>query len=89
MVCSLLGVGQANTVSAASVSLAHAEAGTRKQLKDSKTSSVSSTRFPVGTEWELLHSDVVILHGITHALRFGSALFCSPHLEFITLINKC
>ena len=44
------------------------ETGAKKQLKIAKYSS-QTTQFPPGTEWELLHSDSVILLGLTHALR--------------------
>ncbi|KAI0780543.1 outer membrane protein Iml2/Tetratricopeptide repeat protein 39 [Trametes elegans] len=47
--------------------LALAEAGAKNQLKLAK-SSTKATQFPPGTEWELLHSDAVILLGLTHAL---------------------
>ncbi|KAI0373047.1 hypothetical protein BV20DRAFT_1050450 [Pilatotrama ljubarskyi] len=47
--------------------LALAEAGAKKQLKLAKSSD-KTTQFPPGTEWELLHSDAVILLGLTHAL---------------------
>ncbi|KAI0748463.1 outer membrane protein Iml2/Tetratricopeptide repeat protein 39 [Daedaleopsis nitida] len=47
--------------------LALSEAGSKKYLKLSKYSS-QTTQFPPGTEWELLHSDAVILLGLTHAL---------------------
>ncbi|KAM5532321.1 Outer membrane protein Iml2/Tetratricopeptide repeat protein 39 [Ganoderma adspersum] len=43
------------------------ETGAKKQLKLAKYSS-QTTQFPPGTEWELLHSDSVILLGLTHAL---------------------
>ncbi|KAI0077111.1 hypothetical protein K474DRAFT_1662044 [Panus rudis PR-1116 ss-1] len=58
---------EAKAVSDAAERLAQSEAGAKKQLKAAK-STPSNTRFPPGTEWELLHSDAVILHGITHAL---------------------
>lgn len=48
--------------------LAEAEAAARKQVKATK-GLASSTRFPGGTEWELLHADATILLGMTHALR--------------------
>ncbi|KAI8989806.1 outer membrane protein Iml2/Tetratricopeptide repeat protein 39 [Trametes punicea] len=48
--------------------LALAEAGAKKQLKFAKSSATKTTQFPPGTEWELLHSDAVILLGLTHAL---------------------
>ncbi|EJF66189.1 hypothetical protein DICSQDRAFT_78415 [Dichomitus squalens LYAD-421 SS1] len=47
--------------------LALCEAGAKRQLKVAKLSS-ATTQFPPGTEWELLHSDAVILLGLTHAL---------------------
>ena len=50
------------------------EAGAKKQLKLAKSSS-TTTQFPPGTEWELLHSDAVILLGLTHALRYAR---CGP-----------
>ena len=49
--------------------LADADAGAKKQLKAAKTVA-SSTRYPAGTEWELVHSDSVILHALTLALRY-------------------
>lgn len=49
-------------------SLSQCEAGAKKLAKAARSSkSVSS--FPPGTEWDLLHSDAVILLGLTHALR--------------------
>lgn len=50
-----------------------ADTGAKKQLKAAK-SIKSSTRFPAGTEWELLHSDAVILHALTLALRYAKSL---------------
>ncbi len=49
--------------------LADADAGAKKQMKAAKAVK-SSTRFPAGTEWELVHSDAVILHALTLALRY-------------------
>ena len=49
--------------------LALSEVGAKKQLKLAKSSS-QTTQFTPGTEWELLHSDAVILLGLTHALRY-------------------
>ncbi|KAH7923486.1 hypothetical protein BV22DRAFT_1196685 [Leucogyrophana mollusca] len=43
------------------------EAGARKQMKAAK-SAASSTRFQAGLEWEIMHSDAVVLLGLTHAL---------------------
>ena len=54
--------------------LTASEAGAKKQLKLAKSSS-QTTQFPPGTEWELLHSDSVILLGLTHALRFADRHF--------------
>ena len=48
--------------------LADADAGAKRQLKAAKAVK-SSTRYAPGTEWELLHSDAVILHALTLALR--------------------
>jgi hypothetical protein len=47
--------------------LALSEAGTRKQMKAPKKK--YNTRFPQGLEWEVLNADVVVLLGMTHALR--------------------
>lgn len=55
-------------VAEAAKALAESENTIKAQLKLAK-SAKSSTRFPAGTEYELLNSDAVILHGITHALR--------------------
>lgn len=48
--------------------LSDADAGAKKQMKAAKAVK-SSTRYPAGTEWELVHSDAVILHALTLALR--------------------
>ena len=48
--------------------LSLSEAGSKKQLKASKYAK-PTTKFPPGTEWELLNSDAVILLGLNHALR--------------------
>ncbi|KAI0822776.1 outer membrane protein Iml2/Tetratricopeptide repeat protein 39 [Trametes gibbosa] len=69
-VCAFLeaALGMETTLMAeASRLLALAEAGAKKQLKLAK-SFENTTQFPPGTEWELLHSDAVILLGLTHAL---------------------
>ncbi|CCL99980.1 uncharacterized protein FIBRA_02005 [Fibroporia radiculosa] len=47
--------------------LSLSEAGSKKQLKASKYAK-PTTRFPPGTEWELLHSDAIILLGLNYAL---------------------
>lgn len=55
----------------AQLALSQCEAATKKLAKAAKgTKSASS--FPPGTEWELLHSDAVILLGVTHALRLAA-----------------
>ncbi|KAL6298596.1 hypothetical protein BKA93DRAFT_830556 [Sparassis latifolia] len=51
--------------------LALSEAGSKKQFKSSKGSG-SNTQFPPGIEWELLHSDAIILLGLNHALSAHS-----------------
>lgn len=43
------------------------ESAARARLKVSK-SAASLTRFPAGTEWEMLHADAIVLQGMTHAL---------------------
>lgn len=51
--------------------LAEAESSTRAQAKRASTTKSNggvSTRFPPGTEWEILHADAVVLHGMTHSL---------------------
>ncbi|KAJ3526621.1 hypothetical protein NM688_g8239 [Phlebia brevispora] len=58
---------EAGMLASATKLLSDADAGAKKQMKAAK-SIKSSTRFPAGTEWELLHSDAVILHALTLAL---------------------
>lgn len=53
--------------------LAVSENTVKAQHKTAK-SNKSNTRFPAGTEYELLSSDAMILHGITHALRYERSL---------------
>lgn len=48
--------------------LADADAGAKKHSKADRYKT-SNTRYPVGTEWELMHSDATILHALTLALR--------------------
>ena len=60
-------------VAEASQALAESEASAKNEVRAAKIVP-STTRFPAGTEWELLHSDAVILHGISHALRFVTGL---------------
>ena len=48
--------------------LSDAGEGAKKQLSAAKAGG-SSTRFPAGTEWDLVQSDSVILHALTLALR--------------------
>ncbi|KAH9989095.1 hypothetical protein BJV74DRAFT_838881 [Russula compacta] len=54
-------------ISEASNLLEQAEAGAKRQLKNSKNGRQSS-RFPAATEWELIYSDCTILLGLTYAL---------------------
>lgn len=44
-----------------------AEAGAKKRAKASSAS--TNSRFTPGLEWEVLHSDTVVLLGMTNALR--------------------
>jgi hypothetical protein len=50
--------------------LAEAENSTRTQAKKAASSKSNPIpmRFPAGTEWEILHADAVVLHGMTHSL---------------------
>ncbi|KAH8106957.1 outer membrane protein Iml2/Tetratricopeptide repeat protein 39 [Cristinia sonorae] len=82
---------EAGVVAEAAKSLAEAENAVKAQLKTSKYAK-SNTRFPAGTEYELLHSDAVILHGITHALSesymgYAQCLYAmnSAHSKFTKL----
>lgn len=43
------------------------QAGSKKYMKLAKS---PSHRFSPGIEWEILHTDAVLLLGLTHALRF-------------------
>ncbi|KAH9952147.1 hypothetical protein B0H21DRAFT_817869 [Amylocystis lapponica] len=63
--------------------LSLSEAGSKKQLKLSK-SSKTTTQFPPGTEWELLNSDAVILLGLNHAFSesYMGYLQCLAHSKF-------
>jgi Protein of unknown function (DUF3808) len=58
---------EAGVVEEAVKALNEAEAAARSQVKSSK-SAKSSTRYPPGTEWEILHADAVVLQGLTNAL---------------------
>ncbi|KIM31719.1 hypothetical protein M408DRAFT_20945 [Serendipita vermifera MAFF 305830] len=58
---------ESGVVAEAVKALNEAEAAARAQLKSSK-SAKSLTRFPPGTEWEILHADAVVLQGLTNAL---------------------
>ena len=49
--------------------LSEADTGSKAQMKLAR-SGASSTRYPPGTEWELVHADAVILHALTLALRY-------------------
>jgi|SRR5712672_1065104 len=61
---------QSGLISEASSLLEQAEAGAKKQLKNSKNLGQTG-RFPAATEWELIYSDCVILLGLTYALRYA------------------
>jgi hypothetical protein len=47
--------------------LGEAETKARAQIKAAK-SAKSATRFPAGTEWEVVQADALVLQGLTHAL---------------------
>ncbi|TFL07447.1 outer membrane protein Iml2/Tetratricopeptide repeat protein 39 [Pterulicium gracile] len=80
-------------VAEASRCLAASEAGAKKQMKASK-GSPSASRFPAGIEWEILHSDIVVLQGMAHALgeTYMGYLSCiyalnSAHSRFTKLFK--
>jgi hypothetical protein len=51
-----------------------AEAGAKKQIRVSKAKGTS--RFPAGTEWEVIHADSVVLLGLTHAFTYVFNVAC-------------
>ena len=51
--------------------LALSEQGAKKHLKLAKALP-SGHRFQPGIEWEVLHTDAVVLLGLTHALRYDA-----------------
>jgi Protein of unknown function (DUF3808) len=80
---------EAGVVEEAVKALNEAEAAARSQVKSSK-SVKSSTRYPPGTEWEIIHADAVVLQGLTNALSetyYGKrrAHHISIHLTHRTL----
>ncbi|KAH9945781.1 outer membrane protein Iml2/Tetratricopeptide repeat protein 39 [Epithele typhae] len=70
----------------ASRQLSLSEAGAKRELKAAKT---QASQFPPGTEWELLHSDAVILLGMTHALSesYMGYVQCLAHSKFSKLFK--
>lgn len=52
------------------------QAEAKKYIKLAK-SFKPSHRFTPGTEWEVLHTDVVLLLGLTHALRYATHPYLS------------
>ena len=72
-------------MAAATQTLADSETGSKKQAKATK-SLPSSTRYPAGTEWELLQTDATILHALTLALKYVvvrfSTLLMNPYAMF-------
>lgn len=48
--------------------LAEAESKARSQIKTAK-SAKSETRFPAGTEWEVVQADALLLQGLTQGLN--------------------
>lgn len=68
---------EAGVVEEAVKALNDAEAAARAQVKASKGVKVSATRYPAGTEWEILHADATVLQGLTNALSetyFGASV---------------
>lgn len=62
--------------------LAEAESTAKVQIKAAK-SAKSETRFPAGTEWEVVQADALLLQGLTQALSesymgYLSCLSVSP-----------
>ena len=62
--------------------LAEAESKARTQIKAAK-SAKPETRFPAGTEWEIVQADALLLQGLTQALNesymgYLSCLWVSP-----------
>ncbi|KAH7889192.1 outer membrane protein Iml2/Tetratricopeptide repeat protein 39 [Phlebopus sp. FC_14] len=77
----------------ATACLALSEAGAKKQIKLAKAST-SPHRFSPGMEWEVIHSDAVLLLGLTHALNesYKGYLQClyelnSAHSKFTKLFK--
>ena len=68
---------QTGLISEASNLLEQAEAGAKRQLKNSKNGRQTS-RFPAATEWELIYSDCTILLGLTYALRYVLSVLSLP-----------
>jgi hypothetical protein len=71
--------------------LAEAESKSRAHIKAAK-SAKPETRFPAGTEWEVVQADALLLHGLTQALSesymgymsclWVSCVSCGIHLKF-------
>ncbi|KAF4608318.1 hypothetical protein EYR40_000662 [Pleurotus pulmonarius] len=57
---------EASLMAEATHCLTKAEAESKSLLRSARSS--SSSRFPQGTEWEILNADAVVLLGLTHAL---------------------
>jgi hypothetical protein len=53
--------------------LESSQAGSKKYMKLAK-SYKPSHRFSPGIEWEVIHTDTVLLLGLTHALRYAIRL---------------
>ncbi|KAF8838754.1 hypothetical protein BDN67DRAFT_933260 [Paxillus ammoniavirescens] len=67
----------------ASDCLALAEQVAKKQIKVAKASK-SPHRFPAGMEWEVIHTDAVVLLGLTHALSESY----TGYLQFLYQLNS-
>lgn len=91
---------EANFIKQAADLLSQAESAISQRRKAAKSLASSSVgkskenviRFPVGTEWDILHADVVVLQGMVHTLSesyygYLQALYAlnSAHSKFVKL----
>ncbi len=66
--------------------LAEAESKARSQIKAAK-SVKSETRFPAGTEWEVVQADALLLQGLTQGLGESYAGYLS--CLWVSLVRTC
>lgn len=71
----------------ASQTLADSETGAKKQAKSTKLLP-STTRYPAGTEWELLQTDATILHALTLALKYVYLTSISRFTESLEILSE-